>query len=162
MREWAIPGIKGLEHRVGGLEKEELSGNVSYEPDNHEKMVKLRQAKIDNIASFIPEIKCDLEKGDVLVLGWGSTYGAIKVAVNQLKKEGVSVAQVHLRHLNPLPKNLGEVISRFKTVLIPELNNGQLIHIIRDKFLVDAKGLNKIKGQPLYAEEIKAAVKELM
>jgi len=162
VREWAIPGIKGLEHRVGGLEKEELSGNVSYEPDNHEKMVKLRQAKIDNIANFIPEIKCDLEKGDVLVLGWGSTYGAIKVAVNQLKKEGVSVAQVHLRHLNPLPKNLGEVISRFKTVLIPELNNGQLIHIIRDKFLVDAKGLNKIKGQPLYAEEIKAAVKELM
>ena len=162
VRQWAVPGTKGLEHRVGGLEKEELSGNVSYEPENHEKMVLLRQQKIDNIANFIPDISCDLEQGDVVVLGWGSTFGAIKVAVDQLKKEGLAVSQVHLRHLNPLPKNLGEILSRFKTVLIPELNNGQLIHIIRGKFLIDAKGLHKIKGLPLYAEEIKTAVKELI
>jgi len=125
-------------------------------------MVLLRQQKIDNIANFIPALSCDLEQGDVVVLGWGSTFGAIKVAVDQLKKEGLAVSQVHLRHLNPLPKNLGEILSRFKTVLIPELNNGQLIHIIRGKFLIDAKGLHKIKGLPLYAEEIKTAVKELI
>ncbi len=162
VREWALPGTKGLEHRVGGLEKDNETGNISYEPENHEKMVKLRQAKIDNIANFIPDLTCDLQKGDVLVLGWGSTYGAIKVAVDLLKKEGVKVSQVHLRHLNPMPKNLGEIIKRFDKVLIPELNNGQLIHIIRSKFLVDAKGLNKIKGQPLYAEEIRKAVKHML
>lgn len=161
VREWALPGTKGLEHRLGGLEKENITGNISYEPENHEKMVKIRQQKIDDIANVIPELTCSLPKGDVLVLGWGSTFGAIKVAVDALQKEGLQVGQTHLRHLNPLPKNLGKIISNFKKVLIPELNNGQLIHIIRSTYLVDAKGLNKIKGQPLYAEEIKAAVKEL-
>ena len=164
VRKWAVPGTKGLEHRVGGLEKEDLTGNVSYDPDNHETMVKLRQAKVDAIVDFIP--LADFDSGSTedktLILGWGSTFGAIKVAAINLRKENISVAHLHLTHLNPLPKNLGELLNSFDNILIPELNNGQLIRIIRDKYLVDAKGLNKIKGLPLLAKEIENAVKTLI
>ncbi len=156
VRQWAIPGVAGLEHRLGGLEKEDITGNVSYEADNHEIMVKQRAAKVDNIANFIPLLKSDIEEGDLLILGWGSTYGSIKVAIDRLRSEGVLVGQAHLRHLNPFPKNLGEVLSKFKHVLIPEMNNGQLVQLIRAKYLVDAKGLNKIKGMPFLADEIVA------
>ena len=162
VRKWAIPGTPGLEHRIGGLEKEDLTGNVSYDPENHEFMVKQRAAKIQAIQAFIPEVECAVESGDVLVLGWGSTFGAIKTAVKNLRNNGRDVHQVHLRHLNPLPKNLGEVLKRFNHVLIPEMNTGQLVQIIRSEFLVDAKGLNKIQGQPFLAEEIEEEVLEIL
>lgn len=163
-RPWAIPGTPGVEHRIGGLEKEDRTGNVSYDPDNHQKMVKIRQEKIDRIADYIPEQRIDNgpSAGKVLVIGWGSTYGAIKSGVAELLTEGESVAHVHLRHLRPLPKNLGEIIRRFEKVLIPELNNGQLIKIIRDVYLVDARGLNKIKGLPFTRKEIAEAVREML
>ena len=143
VRPWAIPGFAGLEHRVGGLEKENITGNVSYDPENHQIMVKLRQEKIDKIADYIPEQKIDNgpEEGQVLMVGWGSTYGAIKSAVADLLKQGCSVSHVHLRYVRPFPKNLGEILKNFEHVLIPELNNGQLIKIIRDQYLVDAKGI---------------------
>lgn len=164
VREWAIPGIKGLEHRVGGIEKEHETGNISYDPDNHEFMVKMRAAKVDKIADYIPLQSIDTgnEKGDLLVLGWGSTYGAIKTAVKELIAEGVDVSHAHIRYLNPLPKNLETVLKSFKNILIPEMNNGQLIKVIRANYLVDAKGLNKIKGMPFTVEEIKSKVKELL
>lgn len=159
VREWAVPGTAGLEHRLGGLEKEHETGNVSYEPENHELMVKLRAAKIAAIADTLPELILDSghAEDEVLILTWGSTYGAAKVACQNLRKAGKSVAHAHLRYLNPLPKNLGSVLKRVTHVLVPELNNGQLVSIIRDKFLVDAKGLNKIKGQPFMAAEIEEA-----
>ena len=147
VRPWAIPGTKGLEHRIGGLEKQDITGNVSYDPDNHEHMVKTRQAKVDLIANYIPEQKIDsgANKGKVLVLGWGSTFGSIKSAVHELLSEGHAVSHAHIRYMRPFPKNLGEIIKNFDTVLIPEINNGQLIKIIRDVYLVDAKPYNKIK-----------------
>jgi 2-oxoglutarate ferredoxin oxidoreductase subunit alpha len=156
VRPWAIPGTAGLEHRIGGLEKQDITGNVSYDPDNHEHMVKTRQAKVDLIANYIPEQKIENgpEKGKVLVLGWGSTYGAIKSAVADLLAEGKSVAHAHLRYIRPFPKNLGEILSNYEIVLVPELNNGQLIKIIRDQFLIDAKGYNKIKGVPITKTEL--------
>ncbi len=161
---WAIPGFAGLEHRVGGLEKQDITGNVSYDPENHELMVKIREEKIEKIADYIPEQQIDNgpEKGKVLVLGWGSTYGAIKSAVVDLLKEGQSVSHAHLRYIRPFPKNLGTIIKNFDKVLIPELNNGQLIKIIRDKFLVDAKGLNKIKGVPFTKSEVIDEIKKLL
>jgi 2-oxoglutarate ferredoxin oxidoreductase subunit alpha len=156
VRPWAIPGSKGLEHRIGGLEKQDVTGNVSYDPDNHQHMVKTRQAKVDKIADYIPLQKIDNgpEKGKVLVLGWGSTYGAIKSAVAELLAGGKSVAHAHLRYLRPFPKNLGEVLKNYETVLIPEINNGQLIKIIRDVYFVDAKGYNKIMGIPITKTEL--------
>lgn len=156
VREWAVPGTAGLEHRLGGLEKEHETGNVSYEPDNHEMMVKLRAAKIAGIADTLPELVLDSgqQGDDVLILTWGSTFGAAKVACQNLRKAGHAVSHAHLRYLNPFPKNLGTVLKSYKSILVPELNNGQLVSIIRDKFLVDAKGLNKIKGQPFLAAEI--------
>ncbi|MGN6249658.1 MAG: 2-oxoacid:acceptor oxidoreductase subunit alpha [Ginsengibacter sp.] len=164
VRPWAIPGTEGLEHRVGGLEKEDVTGNVSYDPENHELMVKVRQEKVDRIADYIPEQKIDNgpEKGKVLVIGWGSTYGAIKSAVAELVREGAEVAHVHLRYIRPFPKNLGSIIKNFDKVLIPELNNGQLIKIIRDKYLVDAKGFNKIKGVPFTKTELVTEIKKLL
>lgn len=164
VRPWAIPGTEGLEHRVGGLEKQDVTGNVSYDPENHELMVKIREEKVEKIADYIPEQKLDNgpEKGKVLILGWGSTYGAIKSAVVDLLKEGQDVSHVHLRYIRPFPKNLGTIIKNFDKVLIPELNNGQLIKIIRDKYLVDAKGLNKIKGIPFTKTEIIDEVKKLL
>lgn len=156
VRPWAIPGTAGLEHRIGGLEKQDVTGNVSYDNDNHQVMVKLRAAKVDKIADFIPEQTLDSgeAKGKVLVLGWGSTYGAIKSACAELQAKGKSVSHAHLRYIRPFPKNLGDILKNFETVLIPEINNGQLIKIIRDMFLVDAKGYNKIKGVPITKGEL--------
>ena len=162
VRPWAIPGSKGLEHRIGGLEKEDITGNVSYDPDNHQHMVKTRQAKVDKIADYIPLQTIDNgpEKGKVLVLGWGSTFGAIKSAVSELLSEGKSVAHAHLRYLRPFPKNLGEILRNYETVLIPEINNGQLIKIIRDVYFVDAKGYNKIMGIPITKTELVEALRK--
>jgi 2-oxoglutarate ferredoxin oxidoreductase subunit alpha len=164
VRPWAVPGTAGLEHRIGGLEKEAITGNVSYDPDNHEAMVKVRQAKVDVIADYIPEQTLDSgpEQGDVLVLGWGSTYGAIKSAAAELQAAGKSVAHAHLRYLRPFPRNLGTMLAGYKHILIPEINNGQLVKIIRDQFLVDAKAYNKIKGVPITRTELVQAITELL
>jgi 2-oxoglutarate ferredoxin oxidoreductase subunit alpha len=163
VRPWALPGTPGLEHRIGGLEKENITGNVSYDPENHQLMVKIRQERVDKIADNIPEQKLDNgpEKGDILVLGWGSTYGVIKTSVEQLLQEGYSVAHAHIRYLRPFPKNLGQIIANYKTVIIPEINNGQLIKIIRDKYLVDARGYNKVMGVPITKMELIEAIKKI-
>lgn len=160
VRPWAVPGTPGLEHRIGGLEKQNITGNISYDPENHQLMVKIRQEKVDKIADHIPEQKIDSgeEKGKVLVIGWGSTYGVIKSAVAELQAQGKSVSHVHLRHLRPFPKNLGDIIKNFDHILIPEINNGQLIKIIRDQYLVDAKGYNKIMGIPITKHELVEAL----
>ena len=162
VRPWAVPGTPGLEHRIGGLEKENITGNVSYDPENHQLMVKIRQEKVDKIANNIPLQAIDNgpEEGDLLVLGWGSTYGVIRTAVEQLLQEGYSVAHAHLRYLKPFPKNLGELLSRYKKVLVPEINNGQLVKIIRSEFLVDAQGYNKIMGVPITQAELVEAIKK--
>ena len=156
VRPWAIPGTKGLEHRIGGIEKQDVTGNVSYDAENHQHMVKTRQAKVDLIANYIPDQTIDSgpDKGKVLVLGWGSTYGAIKTAVLEMLEQGHAVSHAHIRYLRPFPKNLGDIIKNFDTVLIPEINNGQLIKIIRDVYLVDAKPFNKIKGTPITKGEL--------
>ena len=163
-RPWVIPGTAGMEHRIGGLEKQNITGNISYEPENHELMVKIRQEKVDKIAEYIPEQKLDSgpEKGKLLVLGWGSSYGAIKSACAQLQLEGASVAHAHLRYIRPFPKNLGELIKNYEKVLIPELNNGQLIRIIRDVYFVDAKGYNKIMGIPFTKTELVEQIKTML
>ncbi len=163
-RPWAVPGTPGLEHRIGGLEKQDVTGNVNYEPENHQHMVNTRQAKVDKIADYIPLQTLDSgpEKGKVLVLGWGSTFGAIKSAVQELQDEGHAVSHAHIRYLRPFPKNLGEIISNFEKVLIPEINNGQLIKIIRDQYLVDAKGYNKIMGVPITKGELVDAVRKML
>lgn len=164
VRPWAIPGTPGLEHRIGGIEKQNITGNVSYDPENHQLMVKLRQEKVDKIADFIPLQKLDSgpEKGKILVLGWGSTYGAIKSAVNELQQEGVPVSHAHLRYLRPFPKNLGDILKNFEQVLVPEINNGQLVKIIRDQYLVDAKAYNKIMGVPITKSEMIVRLKEML
>lgn len=164
VRSWAIPGTKGLEHRVGGIEKENETGNISYDPENHELMVKIRQGKVDRIADFIPALETDsgAAKGKLLILGWGSTYGAIRTACREAREEGYEVSHAHLRYLNPFPKNLGELLNGFEKVLIPEMNNGQLVKVIRDKFLIDAIALNKIKGIPFSSVELKEKIKEML
>ncbi len=160
-RPWAIPGTPGLEHRIGGLEKQHISGNVNYDPDNHDFMVRLRAEKVARIAQDIPPIEVfGKPEGKVLVLGWGSTYGAITTAVEHLQARGASVSSAHLRYLNPFPKNLGEVLSRFETVIIPELNLGQLALLIRAKFLVDAVSFSKVKGLPFRVGELVNKIKE--
>ncbi|MBL7749453.1 MAG: 2-oxoacid:acceptor oxidoreductase subunit alpha [Chitinophagaceae bacterium] len=163
-RPWAVPGTPGLEHRIGGLEKQNITGNVNYEPENHQLMVKIRQEKVDKIADYIPEQKLDsgAEKGKILVLGWGSTYGAIKSAVAELQAKGHAVSHAHLRYIRPFPKNLGDILKNFDTVLIPEINNGQLIKIIRDVYFVDAKGYNKIMGVPITKTELVMKVEEML
>lgn len=163
-RPWAVPGTPALEHRIGGLEKQNITGNISYDADNHQLMVKIRQEKVDKIADYIPEQKLDNgpEKGKVLILGWGSTYGAIKTAVTELLAEGYAVAHAHLRYVRPFPKNLGQIIKNYDHVLIPEINNGQLIKIIRDQYLVDAKGYNKIMGVPITKGELIETVKKML
>ena len=155
-RPWAIPGTAGLEHRIGGLEKQNITGNVNYEPENHQLMVNIRQEKVDKIAHYIPNQKLDSgpSKGKVLVIGWGSTYGAIKSAVLELQAAGHAVSHAHIRFIRPFPKNLGEIMQQFDTILIPEINNGQLIKIIRDQYLVDAKGYHKIMGVPITKQEL--------
>ncbi|HSB93029.1 MAG TPA: 2-oxoacid:acceptor oxidoreductase subunit alpha [Flavitalea sp.] len=164
VRPWAIPGTPGLEHRIGGLEKQNITGNVSYDAENHQLMVKIRQEKVDKIAEYIPEQRLDSgpESGELLVLGWGSTYGAIKSAVAVLQQEGHQVSHAHLKYVRPFPKNLGSIIKNFKQVLIPEINNGQLIKIIRDQYLVDAKGYNKIMGVPITKTELVTRIREML
>jgi 2-oxoglutarate ferredoxin oxidoreductase subunit alpha len=163
-RPWAIPGTAGLEHRIGGIEKQHETGNVSYDPENHEFMVKMRQAKVDKIADYIPlqTIDSGANKGKVLVLGWGSTYGTIKSAVLQLQSQGKSVSHAHIKYMRPFPKNLGEILAGFETILIPEINNGQLIKIIRDQYLVDAKAYNKIMGIPITKLELVTAIESYL
>ncbi len=162
-RPWAIPGTPGLTHRIGGLEKEDGSGDVSYDPDNHELMTKLRVAKVAGIAADIPPVEVDDPDGaDVLVLGWGSTYGAIQAGVRRVRAQGHPVAHAHLRHLNPFPANLGEVLRSYRKVLVPEMNLGQLVKLVRADFLVDAHPLNKMKGKPFQAEEIEKAIFEIL
>lgn len=164
VRPWAVPGTPGLEHRIGGLEKEDITGNISYDAENHQHMVKTREAKVEMIADYIPLQVLDSgpEKGDILVLGWGSTYGSIKSAVMDLQAEGLQVAHAHLRHMRPFPRNLGEMLGNYKHILIPEINNGQLIKIIRDKYLIDAVGYNKIKGVPITRSELTNAIREIV
>ncbi len=164
VRPWAIPGTPGLEHRVGGLEKQDITGNISYDNENHQHMVKTRQAKIDKIADYIPEQKMDSgpDKGKVLVLGWGSTYGAIKSAVKDMQTQGYAVSHAHLRYVRPFPKNLGDMLKNFDHVLIPEINNGQLVKIIRDVYFVDAKGYNKIMGVPITKGELIEEIKKML
>jgi 2-oxoglutarate ferredoxin oxidoreductase subunit alpha len=162
-RAWALPGTPGLEHRIGGLEKSDVTGNVSYDPANHEHMIHLRAEKVARVAREIPPTEVfGPEKGDLLVLGWGSTYGAIRGAVEESHERGLSVAHAHLRFLNPLPEDLPEVVARYRTVLVPEMNTGQLLLLIRGKYLVDAIGLNKVKGKPFTVNEIMGRVETLL
>lgn len=164
VRPWAIPGTPGLEHRVGGLEKQNITGNVSYDSENHQLMVKIRQEKVDKIADHVPEQKLDNgpEKGKVLILGWGSSYGAIKSAVIDLLANGHLVSHAHLRYIRPFPKNLGNILKNFEHIIVPELNNGQLLKIIRDQYLVDAKGYNKIMGIPFTKAELIEEIKKFL
>ncbi len=164
VRSWAIPGTKGLEHRVGGLEKDQETGNVSYDPENHHQMVKLRAAKVDKIADYIPlqELESGSKNSNLIVVGWGSTFGAIKTAVRDLASEGIDVAHTQIKYIQPMPKNLGKILSNYDKILVPEMNNGQLIKLIRDRYLVDAKPLNKIKGMPFEAQEIKSAILNML
>jgi len=164
VRPWAIPGTPGLEHRIGGIEKENITGNVSYDPENHQLMVKIRQEKVEKIADYIPlqQIDSGPEKGKLLVLGWGSAYGAIKSAAAELQLEGYAVSHAHLRYLRPFPKNLGEILKNFEQVLVPEINNGQLVKIIRDKYFVDAKAYNKIMGVPITKTEMVMKMREML
>jgi 2-oxoglutarate ferredoxin oxidoreductase subunit alpha len=163
VRQWALPGTPGLEHRLGGLEKEDITGNVSYDPANHEHMVRVRAQKIANIAKEIPLLEVNGPKeGDLLVIGWGGTYGAITSAVQRAQRKGHKVAQAHLRYLNPMPRNIGEVLKRYKKVLVPELNAGQLRMLLRAEFLVDAVGLNKIQGRPFLVSEIEEQIDKLL
>lgn len=163
VRPWAVPGTPKLEHRIGGIEKQDVTGNVNYEPANHEHMIKTRAQKIANIAQTIPDLKVEgAESGDLLVLGWGGTYGSIATAVQRCTRKGWKVGHAHLQYLNPMPKNTGDVLKRFKKVLIPELNCGQLIVLIRSRFLVDAVGLNKVQGRPFLVSEIEAKIEQML
>ena len=163
-RPWAIPGTPGLEHRIGGIEKADITGPISYEAGNHDKMVRLRQAKIDGIADSIPDLVVDDPSGEakVLVIGWGSTYGPIGVACRRIRRGGGNIAETHLRHLNPFPKNLEEVLKSYDKVIIPEMNLGQLALLIRGKFLVDAISYNQVRGLPFNAEELKIAIEDVI
>jgi len=160
VRPWAIPGMKDLQHRIGGIEKEDGTGNISYDPLNHEKMVRLRAEKVRKIVEDVPplDLANGVDSGDLLVLGWGSTYGAIRTAVTDLNTEGYRIGHLHLRYLFPFRKELGEMLAKYKHVLIPEMNSGQLRQLIRAEYLVDALGLNKIQGMPFTSAEIKSAV----
>ena len=162
-RPWAVPGTPGLEHRIGGIEKADGTGNISYDPANHDLMVRTRQAKVDGIAATIPPLEVDDPSGQakVLVLGWGSTYGPIGAACRRVRRDGLDVAQAHLRHLNPFPANTGEVLRRYDKVLVPEMNLGQLALLIRARYLVDAIGYNQVRGLPFKAEELAAAIEEV-
>jgi 2-oxoglutarate/2-oxoacid ferredoxin oxidoreductase subunit alpha len=155
-RPWAVPGTAGLEHRIGGLEKADGSGNISYDPENHHRMTELRQAKIDGIADSIPPLEVDDPDGDarVLVIGWGSTYGPTRVAVRRVRKRGLKVARAHLRHLNPFPANTGEVLARYDRILVPEMNMGQLQMLLRARYLVDARGIHQVTGLPFTSQEL--------
>jgi 2-oxoglutarate ferredoxin oxidoreductase subunit alpha len=159
-RPWAVPGTPGLEHRIGGIEKANGSGDISYDPGNHDTMVRLRQAKIDGIAASIPDLEVDDpdRDGELLVLGWGSTYGPIAAAVRSARGNGRKIARAHLRHLNPLPANTGEVLARYHKVLVPEMNLGQLAMLLRAKFLVDVHSYNQVRGLPFRSEDLLEAI----
>jgi 2-oxoglutarate ferredoxin oxidoreductase subunit alpha len=158
-RPWAIPGTPGLEHRIGGLEKADVTGNVSYDPDNHDLMVRLRAQKVAGIASDIPQLDVDDPDGArLLVLSWGGTYGPVAAGVRRVRKDGGRVAHAHLKHLNPFPRNTGDVLRRYERVLVPEINLGQLLQLVRAEFLVDAVGYNRVRGLPLRAGEIEQAI----
>jgi 2-oxoglutarate ferredoxin oxidoreductase subunit alpha len=162
-RPWAIPGTPGLEHRVGGIEKQDVTGNINYEPLNHEHMVRTRAEKVEGIAQDIPEIVPDGDQsGDLLIVAWGSTAGPITAAMKPMREKGHRIGHVHLRYLNPLPRNLGEVLKRYKKVLVPEMNMGQMSMILRAKFLVDAESYGKIQGKPFKQSEIEAKIEELL
>ncbi len=164
VREWAIPGTKGYENRVGGLEKEDKTGNVSYNGENHQVMTKIRAEKVAKIADFIPEQTIDngKESGKVLIMSWGSTYGSIKTAMEEMLAEGMDVSHTHLQYIFPFPKNLGDLLSKYDKILVPELNNGQLVNVLRSTFAIDAIPFNKIKGVPFYTNEIVNKVRELL
>ncbi|MDO0939361.1 2-oxoacid:acceptor oxidoreductase subunit alpha [Streptomyces sp. DG2A-72] len=161
-RPWAVPGTPGLEHRIGGIEKQDGTGNISYDPANHDLMVRTRQAKVDGIE--VPDVEVDdpIGEAELLVLGWGSTYGPITAAIRRVRREGVAVAQAHLRHLNPLPRNLGEVLRRYEHVLIPEMNLGQLATLVRAKYLVDACSYDQVTGMPFKAGQLATAIREVL
>jgi 2-oxoglutarate ferredoxin oxidoreductase subunit alpha len=163
-RPWAVPGTPGMEHRIGGLEKENITGDINYSPENHEFMVRLRAKKVADIANDIPELEIfgDTDGGDLLILGWGSTYGAVRAAVERKRAQGYNVSQAHLRYLNPMPRNTEEVLRKFKHVAIPEMNTGQLLKVIRAEYLIDAKGWNKIQGLPFTAAEIEERVVQIL
>jgi 2-oxoglutarate ferredoxin oxidoreductase subunit alpha len=163
-RPWAVPGTPGLEHRIGGIEKADGAGTISYDPDNHDRMVRLRQAKIDGIAADIGPLVVDDPDGQakVLVLGWGSTYGSIGAAVRRIRVAGGSVAQAHLRHLSPFPANLGDVLSAYDKVLVPEINLGQLALLLRGRFLVDVISYNRVRGLPFRAAELAEVIQDVI
>jgi 2-oxoglutarate ferredoxin oxidoreductase subunit alpha len=163
-RPWAIPGTPGLEHRIGGLEKADRTGNISYDPDNHDLMVRLRAQKVAGIAKDIPELEVDHQEGaDVLVLSWGGTYGPVAAGVRRVRRDhGGTVAHAHLKYLNPFPRNLGDVLRSYDRVLVPEMNLGQLLLLVRGEFLVDAHGYNKVRGMPFRAQEIAEAIQVLL
>ena len=163
-RPWAIPGTPGLEHRIGGLEKQDGTGNVSYDPDNHDKMVRLRAQKVAGIAADIPDLFVDDPSGDaeLLVLSWGGSYGPVHAGVIRARKAGQSVAHAHVRYLNPFPRNTGEVLARYPKVLVPEMNLGQLLKLVRAEFLVDAIGYNRVRGLPFRAQEIHDAIEAML
>ncbi len=162
-RPWAIPGTPGLEHRIGGLEKQDVTGNVNYEPLNHERMVRLRAAKVATIVQDVPDaVPAGDPDGDLLLVGWGSTYGSITAALRAQRAKGRRIGHVHLRHLNPLPKNLGEVLKRYRKVVVPEMNMGQLLWVLRAKYLVDAEGFNKIQGKPFKQSEIEGKIEQVL
>ena len=159
-RNWAIPGSPGLEHRIGGIEKDYDSGNISYDADNHHKMTKVRAKKTLNIANDIPEqeVSCGNTKGKMVVVGWGSTYGAIQQATLRCRDAGLDVSHIHIRHLWPLPKNLGELLGGFEKILVPEMNNGQLVTLLRSEYLVPAESLTQITGQPFKVADLEKEI----
>ncbi|MBX5470522.1 MAG: 2-oxoacid:acceptor oxidoreductase subunit alpha [Thermoleophilaceae bacterium] len=160
-RPWAIPGTPGLQHRIGGLEKQDLTGNISYDPENHERMTRLRAAKVAKVAEDAPPIHVDrVEGAEVLVLGWGSTYGAIAAAVRRVRRGGGKVDQAHLHLLNPLPRDLGELVRSYRKVIVPELNMGQLVKVVRAEYLVDADSVTKVRGLPFFTAELEEAIRE--
>jgi 2-oxoglutarate ferredoxin oxidoreductase subunit alpha len=162
-RPWAIPGTPGLEHRIGGLEKADVTGNIDYSPANHHHMIHQRANKVAGIANYIPDQQVEgCQEGDLLVVSWGGTYGSVKTAVSKSIANGKKVGHIHLRYINPMPKNLKEIFPRFKRVLIPELNMGQLRVIIRSTYLVDAMGYNKIKGKPFLVSELTSAIEDAL
>jgi 2-oxoglutarate ferredoxin oxidoreductase subunit alpha len=162
-RQWAIPGTPGLEHRIGGLEKQEGTGNVSYDPENHDYMVRIRAGKVAGIANDIPDLEVDHQEGaELLVLGWGGTYGPIGAAVRRVREGGGKVAQAHLRHLNPFPRNTGDVLRSYDRVLVPEMNLGQLLKLVRAEFLVDAVGYNRVRGLPFRSDELAEAIEGML
>jgi 2-oxoglutarate ferredoxin oxidoreductase subunit alpha len=163
VRPWAIPGTKGLEHRIGGLEKANISGDVSYDPDNHFEMIKLRQQKIQNMAKSIPDLKVDGDpEGELLVIGWGGTYGAITEAVQHARKKGYKVSQAHFKYINPFPKNTESVLRSFKKILLPEINMGQLARILKSEFLLPIEQFNIVRGLPFRVGDIENKIIDVL